>query len=57
LRTFNRNFKQLQNDRLVFAEHFARGNAKQQCITDLTGGTSNCNTDGFLLMNDNSRKS
>jgi hypothetical protein len=30
-----RQVEQLEDDRLVFAEHFAGGNAEQQAITDL----------------------
>ena len=41
LRFFVRNFQQLQDDRLVFAEHFAGGDAEQQAITDLAGGAGN----------------
>ena len=48
LRAFNRDFEQLQNHRLVCAEHFARGNAEQQGITDLASCPSDCNTDGFF---------
>ena len=49
LRAVNRDFKQLQNNRLVLAEHFARGNAKQQRVTNLTSSTGNCNADGFFV--------
>ena len=48
LRAFNRHFEQLQNNRLVLAQHFAGGDAEQQGVTNLTGGTSDGNTDGFF---------
>ncbi len=38
LRFFVGDFEQLQDDRLVFAEHFAGGDAEQQGVADLTGG-------------------
>ncbi|MCY1544025.1 hypothetical protein D9M68_798770 [compost metagenome] len=38
-------FEQLQDDRLVFAEHFAGSDTEQQGVTDLTGGTGNGNAD------------
>ena len=41
-----RQVEQLKDDRLVFAEHFAGGDAEQQAITDLTGGTGNGNAHG-----------
>ena len=49
---FHRQFQHLQNDRLVLAEHFARGDAIQQRITDLAGSTGDGNTDGLLHGND-----
>ena len=48
LRAFSRHFEQLQNNRLVLAQHFAGGDAEQQGVTNLTGGTSDGNTDGFF---------
>jgi hypothetical protein len=36
----------LEDDRLVFAEHFAGGDAEQQAITDLAGGAGNGNAHG-----------
>ena len=39
-------FKQLQNDGLVFAEHFAGSDAKQQGVTNLTGGAGDRDADG-----------
>src|SRR5574343_490642 len=41
-----RQVEQLKDDRLVFAEHFAGGDAEQQAITDLAGGAGNCNAHG-----------
>ena len=45
---FNRHFQQLQNHGLVFAQHFARGDAEQQGVTDLTSSASNGDANGFL---------
>ena len=45
---FNRNFEQAQHHRLVFAQHFARGDAKQNGVTDLTCCAGNGNADGLL---------
>ncbi|CFU82059.1 Uncharacterised protein [Bordetella pertussis] len=42
------NFQQLQDYRLVFTQHFARGDAKQQGVTDLAGGASDGDTQGGL---------
>jgi hypothetical protein len=50
-----RDFQQLQDDRLVLAQHFARGDAEQQGVTDLTSGAGNGNADG-LFAHGNSRK-
>ena len=41
-----RQVKQLKDDWLVFAEHFAGGNAEQQAITDLAGGAGHGNAHG-----------
>ncbi len=41
---FVRDFKQLQNDRLIFAEQVAVGDAEQKGIADLTSGAGNGNT-------------
>jgi hypothetical protein len=48
LRAFDRHFQQLQDDRLVLAKHLAGGDAEQQGITDLAGGTGDGHADGFL---------
>ena len=48
LRAFSRHFEQLQNNRLVLAQHFAGSDAEQQGVTNLTGGTCDGNTDGFF---------
>jgi hypothetical protein len=45
---FVRNFEQLQDDGLIFAQHFARGDAEQQGVTDLTCSASNSDADGLL---------
>ena len=42
------NFKQLQDDRLIFAQHFARSDAKQKGIANLACCASHGNTDGFF---------
>jgi hypothetical protein len=42
------NFEQLKNDRLVFSQHLARGDTKQQRISDLTGGTSDGHAHGLV---------
>ena len=44
----DRQLQQLQDDRLILAEHFAGGDAEQEGITDLAGGAGDCNTDGGL---------
>lgn len=36
-----RQIEQLQNDGLVFAEHFAGGDAEEQAVADLAGGAGN----------------
>jgi hypothetical protein len=41
-------FEQLQNDRLVLAEHFAGGDTEQQAISDLSGSAGDCDTNGWL---------
>jgi hypothetical protein len=41
-----RQVEQLQDDRLILAEHFAGGNAEQQAINDLAGGGGNGNAHG-----------
>ena len=43
-----RNFQQLKNDGLVFAQHFARGDTEQQGIADLTSGASNGHANGLF---------
>jgi hypothetical protein len=48
LRLLVRNFEQLQDDGLVLAEHLARGDAKQEGLTDLTRGAGDGDTDGLL---------
>jgi hypothetical protein len=40
--------QQLQDDRLVLAQHLAAGDAEQQGITDLAGGTGDGHADGLL---------
>ncbi len=50
LRLLVGDLEQLQDHGLILAEHFARGDAKEEGITDLTGGTGDGNADGDLLM-------
>jgi hypothetical protein len=45
---FHGHFQQLQDDRLVFAQHFAGGDAEQQCVTDLTCCAGDGNADGLF---------
>jgi hypothetical protein len=40
--------QQLQDDRLVLAQHLARGDAEQQGIADLAGGAGDGHADGLL---------
>ena len=42
------NLQHLQDDRLVFAQHFATGDAEQQRVADLAGGTGDCHAHGLL---------
>ena len=56
LGAFNRHFQQLQDHGLVFAQHFARGDAEQQGVTDLTGGAGDGNANRLLAHGENSRK-
>ncbi|MDT4867933.1 hypothetical protein FQZ97_1028680 [compost metagenome] len=49
-------FQQLQDHGLVFAQHFARGDAEQQGVTNLTCGTGDGNTNGLFAHGENSRK-
>ena len=44
----HRQFEHLQDDRLVLAEHLAGGDAEQQGVADLAGGTGDGNADGGL---------
>ena len=41
-------FQQLQDYRLVFSQHLARGDAKQDGVTNLTSGSGDSNTDGLF---------
>jgi hypothetical protein len=49
-------FEQLQDHRLVFAEHFAGSDAKQQGVTDLTGGAGDGNANGLFAHGEDSRR-
>jgi hypothetical protein len=46
LRLLHRQFQHLQDHRLVLAQHFARGDAEQQGVTDLAGSAGDGNADG-----------
>ena len=37
-------FEQLEDDRSLWSEHRTGGNAKQEAVSDLTGGPGHCNT-------------
>jgi hypothetical protein len=50
-----RDFQQLQDHGLVFAKHFARGDAKQQGITDLASCASNGNANRLFAHDENSK--
>ena len=50
---FDWHFEQTQHHRLVFAQHFARRNTKQDGITDLTGSTGYCHANR-LFKHENS---
>jgi hypothetical protein len=39
----------VEDDGLIFAEHFARSDAEQKSVSDLTGGAGDCNANGILL--------
>ena len=47
---FHRDFQKLQDDRLVLAEHLARGNAEKQAVADLAGGTGDGDANGLLHL-------
>ncbi|MGC4031093.1 MAG: hypothetical protein QM754_05015 [Tepidisphaeraceae bacterium] len=53
---FDRNFKQLEDDRLVRAEHRAFGDAEQQGVTDLAGGARDGDSNGLLHLRNPSWK-
>ena len=53
---FHWNFQQTQHDGLVFAQHFARGDTKQNGVSNLTGGSGDCNANGLFAHGVNSRK-
>ena len=57
LRLLDRQFQQLQDDRLVLAQHFAGGDAEQQGVADLAGGAGDGNADGVASWCDDSGKS
>ena len=46
LRLVDRQLEQLQDHRLVAAEHFAGGDAEQEAVADLAGGAGDGDADG-----------
>ena len=48
------NFQQLQDHGLVFAQHFARSDAKQQGVTDLASCASDGNANRLFAHDENS---
>jgi hypothetical protein len=46
----------LQDDRLIFAQHFARGDAEQQGVTDLTSCAGDGNANRLFAHDENSKK-
>ncbi len=48
LSLFVGDFQQLQNNGLIFTQHFARGDAEQQGVTDLASCAGDGDTDGLL---------
>ena len=45
----DRDLEQLQDDRLVGAEHLAGGDAEQEGVADLAGGAGDRDAEGALL--------
>jgi len=54
LRLLVRNLEQLQDHRLILAEHLAAGNAKQQAVADLAGSASDGDANGGFRHHENS---
>ena len=50
LRLFVGNLEQLQDDRLVLAEHLARCDAKEQGVADLAGSAGDRDAGGDFMM-------
>jgi hypothetical protein len=48
LRLFHRHLEEAQNDRLVLAQHFAGGDAKNDGVTDLAGCAGDRDSNGGL---------
>ena len=48
LRLFDRQLEELQDDRLVLAEHLAGGDPEQQAVADLAGGAGDGDANGLL---------
>ena len=45
-RLVDRQLEELEDHRLVLAEHFSRGDAKEEGVADLAGGASDGDADG-----------
>ena len=56
LRAVHGYFEQLQDDRLILAQHFARSDAKQKGVADLACGAGNGYANGLFAHGENSRK-
>ena len=52
LRLVDGQFQQLQDDRLVAAQHFARGDAEEEGVADLAGGAGHGDADGCFHGHD-----
>ena len=56
LRLLVGDLEQLQDDRLVLAEHLAGGDAEQQGVADLAGGAGDGDADGRFASWDSGRR-
>jgi hypothetical protein len=41
---------QVENDRLVWPEHFSSGNSEESGVANVTGSSSDCDSDGLFLF-------
>ncbi|MPN58586.1 hypothetical protein SDC9_206293 [bioreactor metagenome] len=51
-----RQVEQLEDDRLILAEHFAGGDAEEQAVTDLAGSAGDGDAQPDLAVNDRCRQ-